>query len=163
MNLTPASSRDLPSAAILTRVSESGTRLMQTAIFMRLVGGRCAQRKPDERRLATEYQPGSEFGRHAHKQVPRHPWRHEPLHRVAGHRWVLRERPEGHVLAAEHVGYGDTDVVAPDARLERGVGDGVVGEPAFHVLLVPAKILRPDVPGVEPRPPSLAGEGQRNP
>src|SRR5205809_765611 len=35
MNLTPASSSDLPSEAILTRVSESGTRLMQTAIFMR--------------------------------------------------------------------------------------------------------------------------------
>src|SRR5438046_9572309 len=34
MNLTPASSSDLPSAAILTRVSESGTRFMQTAIFM---------------------------------------------------------------------------------------------------------------------------------
>src|SRR5207253_7902345 len=35
MNLTPASSSDLPSEAILTRVSESGTRLMQTAIFIR--------------------------------------------------------------------------------------------------------------------------------
>src|SRR5439155_3457214 len=34
MNLTPASSSDLPSAAGLTRVSESGTRLIQTAIFM---------------------------------------------------------------------------------------------------------------------------------
>src|SRR5437762_1505515 len=34
MNLTPASSRDLPSEAIFTRVSESGTRLMQTAIFI---------------------------------------------------------------------------------------------------------------------------------
>src|SRR6266566_4095255 len=33
MNLTPASSSDLPSEAIFTRVSESGTRLMQTAIF----------------------------------------------------------------------------------------------------------------------------------
>src|SRR2546429_9460994 len=35
MNLTPASSSDLPSAATLTRVSESGTRLMQTAILIR--------------------------------------------------------------------------------------------------------------------------------
>jgi len=34
MNLTPASSSDLPSEAILTRVSESGTRLMHTAIFI---------------------------------------------------------------------------------------------------------------------------------
>src|SRR2546426_5824327 len=34
MNLTPASSSDLPSEAIFTRVSESGTRLMQTAIFI---------------------------------------------------------------------------------------------------------------------------------
>src|SRR5437879_64974 len=33
MNLTPASSSDLPSAPILTRVSLSATRLMQTAIF----------------------------------------------------------------------------------------------------------------------------------
>src|SRR6184192_2370898 len=35
MNLTPASSSDLPSGAILTRVSESGTRLMHTAILIR--------------------------------------------------------------------------------------------------------------------------------
>src|SRR5213596_72257 len=41
MNLTPASSSDLPSDAILTRVSESGTRLMQTAIFMALSVVRC--------------------------------------------------------------------------------------------------------------------------
>src|SRR2546423_5726065 len=34
MNLTPASSSDLPSGAILTRVSESGTRFTHTAIFM---------------------------------------------------------------------------------------------------------------------------------
>jgi hypothetical protein len=33
MNLTPASSMDTPSAPILTRVSVSGTRLTQTAIF----------------------------------------------------------------------------------------------------------------------------------
>src|SRR5947207_11302741 len=33
-NFTPASSRLLPSAAIFTRVSESGTRLIQQAIFM---------------------------------------------------------------------------------------------------------------------------------
>ena len=33
MNLTPLSSSDFPSAAILMRVSESATRLMQTAIF----------------------------------------------------------------------------------------------------------------------------------
>src|SRR5690348_17468154 len=47
MNLTPASSIDLPSAAILTRVSESGTRLMQTAILM------AQERKPGACRLAT--------------------------------------------------------------------------------------------------------------
>src|SRR5712691_4494114 len=42
MNLTPASSSDLPSEAIFTRVSESGTRLMHTAIFMRKFSGvRC--------------------------------------------------------------------------------------------------------------------------
>src|SRR5437870_2665407 len=35
INLTPASSSDLPSEAILTRVSESGTRFTHTAIFMR--------------------------------------------------------------------------------------------------------------------------------
>src|SRR5207244_11871421 len=34
MNLTAASSSDLPSEALLTRVSESGARLTQTAIFM---------------------------------------------------------------------------------------------------------------------------------
>src|SRR3989442_16010909 len=34
MNLTPASSSDLPSEAILTRVSESGTRFTHTAIFI---------------------------------------------------------------------------------------------------------------------------------
>src|SRR5258708_25468707 len=33
MNLTPVSSIETPSAAILMRVSVSGTRLMQTAIF----------------------------------------------------------------------------------------------------------------------------------
>src|SRR5437667_10122407 len=47
MNLTPASSIDLPSEAILTRVSESGTRLMQTAIFM------AEEKKPGSCRLAT--------------------------------------------------------------------------------------------------------------
>src|SRR5438105_4238206 len=34
MNLTPASSSDRPSGAIFTRVSESGTRLTHTAIFI---------------------------------------------------------------------------------------------------------------------------------
>src|SRR5207245_10398270 len=34
MDFTPASSSDLRSEAIFTRVSESGTRLMQTAIFI---------------------------------------------------------------------------------------------------------------------------------
>src|SRR5436190_14752538 len=53
MNLTPASSSDLPSAAILTRVSESGTRLMQTAIFM----GK--ERKPARPVLATLRSPYS--------------------------------------------------------------------------------------------------------
>src|SRR5207249_9989274 len=47
MNLTPASSSDLPSEAILTRVSESGTRLMHTAIFMG------AENKPGNWLLAT--------------------------------------------------------------------------------------------------------------
>src|SRR5712692_4334609 len=53
MNLTPASSSDLPSAPILTRVSLSATRLMQTAIFMKC---RISVEGADPRDLLTQDQ-----------------------------------------------------------------------------------------------------------
>src|SRR5690348_17695035 len=57
MNLTPASSIDLPSEAILTRVSESGTRLMQTAIFTKT--SRCTTLRRQVVRNAQERNPGA--------------------------------------------------------------------------------------------------------
>src|SRR5256886_17687920 len=74
MNLTPASSSDLPSEAILTRVSESGTRFTHTAIFMG------AERKRGRELLATA-DGFSELRTHAQLHMQRQSRREEPLHR----------------------------------------------------------------------------------
>src|SRR5438105_12871624 len=128
MNLTPASSSDLPSAAILTRVSESGTRLMHTAILIRgdATTPRCTlqvvnhdsargkqtcgfssgnlrmtSRRSDVKRL--------EIRTDAHEQMPQHARRDEPLHGIARNGRVLGERAERDVATVEHVRDRDAD------------------------------------------------------
>src|SRR5467141_4618256 len=79
INLTPASSSDLPSEAILTRVSESGTRFTHTAIF---IG---AENKPGDWLLATACGCGFlEVDTHADLHVTRRPRREPALHRRGG-------------------------------------------------------------------------------
>src|SRR5437660_7370338 len=179
MNLTPASSSDLPSAAILTRVSESGTRLMHTAILIRgdATTPRCTlqvvnhdsargkqtcgfssgnlrmtSRRSDVKRL--------EIRTDAHEQMPQHARRDEPLHGIARNGRVLGERAERDVATVEHVRDRDADVVAAHARLERRVHHGVIREPSLHVFLVTAQVLRADVANVESRAQMLRAEGQ---
>src|SRR2546422_2827984 len=130
MNLTPASSSDLPSAAILTRVSESGTRLMQTAIFMG------AENKPGGGDRATDgARPGSsqspvvagasraESPPHDELEGSRVEGREEPL-QPAG-RAVLVEGAEDGSLRVEEVGGNPRDLPLPDVVPDAGVGDKV--------------------------------------
>src|SRR6266516_6815709 len=69
MNLTPASSRDLPSEAIFTRVSESGTRLMQTAIFIERSAVMVRHQTSDVRAAASHKPQAVHSPRRAGKQT----------------------------------------------------------------------------------------------
>src|SRR5690348_1822014 len=102
MNLTPASSSDLPSEAILTRVSESGTRLMHTAIFMgaeskpghcylATAGGLASGTCPADRGLTTVT---LEIRAQAHLHMSWRPGREPALHRRGGRRGILGEGAE---------------------------------------------------------------------
>src|SRR6266550_6455411 len=169
MNLTPASSSDLPSAAILTRVSESGTRLMHTAIFMG------AENKPGKWLLATAcLAPGvffhsSPFSRatqpvilsaagakdllleirtQADLYMPRRCGREPALHRRARRRGVLRKGAERVDTPVEQVPHRAAQLEVAPGQRERQIGDGVVGQSAGDVLLVPAEPLPPDIAGV---------------
>src|SRR5712671_7659405 len=131
MNFTPASSSDFPSGAIFTRVSESGTRLMQTAMFMG---------------------ESLELRAHARQQMPRLAGCEESLYGRSRFGGVACKRAERCVSAVQHVRHHDAQLVAPEAHLQREVGNAVVGEPRLHVFLVPAENLLADVAGIPAEP-----------
>src|SRR6266403_3759747 len=112
MNLTPASSSDLPSEAILTRVSESGTRLTHTAIFMG------AENKPGDWLLATACGCGFlEVDTHADLHVTRRPRREPALHRRGGRGGILGESAERVNASVEQVAHRAAQLeVAPSER-----------------------------------------------
>src|SRR5438093_10430477 len=117
MNLTPASSSDLPSAAILTRVSESGTRFTHTAIFIvfsvvRYPSSEEPQRRRKRNPGSQSWQRGqehfagqrmtddgrrSEVPTQAHLHMPRRPGREPALDRRTRHRGILGKGPEADV------------------------------------------------------------------
>src|SRR6266508_828333 len=130
MNLTPASSSDLASEAILTRVSEAGTRLMHTAIFMgaenkpdgghRATDGARTRRSPSPlvaRALRAESPPHDEL------EGPRVERREEPLQLVG--LAVLIEGAEDGPLRVEQIGDDPRDLPLPDVVSDPGVGDEV--------------------------------------
>src|SRR3989442_8532314 len=100
MNFMPASSSDFPSGATLTRVSVSGTRLTQTAIFIAVSVLEAREKTREARKLICR--PLEVRGQADH-QVPRQPGREEPLHRLARLERILGERPEARIAAGAHV------------------------------------------------------------
>src|SRR5213083_371332 len=156
MNLTPASSSDLPSEAILTRVSESGTRLMHTAIFMGaenkpgnwLLATACGLATPDpciggvfSRLSFSESAAGAkdlllEVSTQAHLHMPRRPRREPPLHRGARRSRILRKGAKREGAPVEQVPHGAAQLEVAPCHRERQVGEGIVGQPSRDVLLV---------------------------
>src|SRR2546422_582798 len=165
MNLTPASSSDLPSEAIFTRVSESGTRLMQTAIFIAFSvvrypssEGLCKSAGKETRRTdpgngseascgrrTTDDGRRSEIRAQAHLHAARHAGREPPLDRRARLGRVLRERAEVEVAVVQHVPDHRAQLKLAPAERERRVRDGVVGEATGRVRLVAPEPLPPHV------------------
>src|SRR6266581_5260478 len=174
MNLTPASSSDLPSEAIFTRVSESGTRLMQTAIFTYSPQWRYTSLFQSARKQTWELDAGnhversvlascdaSEIGTQAHLHAARHAGREPPLDRRARLGRVLRERAEVEVAVVQHVPDHRAQLKLAPAERERRVRDGVVGEATGRVRLVAPEPLPPHVARVEggaERRPARQGE-----
>src|SRR2546421_7785678 len=165
MNLTPASSSDLPSAAILTRVSESGTRLMQTAIFMwefsvvshqssvqsqgqGASGSQLAVRRKTNAATVI-WQPLAgwrlEICTQAHLHMPRRCGREPALHRRARRRGVLGEGAERVDAPVEQIPHRATQLEVAPGQRERQISDGIIGQATGDVLLVPAEPLPPDI------------------
>src|SRR5947208_5198270 len=165
MNLTPASSSDLPSAAILTRVSESGTRLMQTAIFMwefsvvshqssvqsqgqGASGSQLAVRRKTNAATVI-WQPLAgwrlEICTQAHLHMPRRCGREPALHRRARRRGVLGEGAERVDAPVEQIPHRATQLEVAPGQRERQISDGIIGQATGDVLLVSAEPLPPDI------------------
>src|SRR5256886_1148891 len=161
MNLTPASSSDLPSAAIFTRVSESGTRLMQTAIFMRKVSGIGCQ---ETNLPSVIWQPLEdlllEVCIHAHLHMARQARREPTLDRRAWRRGILCEGAEVEEAPVEHVPHRTAQLQVTPGERERQIGDGIVGQSARDVRLVAPQPLPPDVAGVHPGKERYTGPGR---
>src|SRR5256885_5237243 len=169
MNLTPASSSDLPSEAILTRVSESGTRFTHTAIFMSphvvrrydaTLYEKAQEKKPRHvppRNLLTTYrrsvvQRPSKIRTHTQLHVPRQPGREKPLHRRPRRERILRERPEARVPPIEEVAHHAAQLEPLPLHQERRIGRRVVREAARRVRFVAPEPLATHVARVETDP-----------
>src|SRR2546430_238552 len=160
MNLTPASSSDLPSAAILTRVSESGTRLMQTAILIRgdattprctlqvvnhhsargkqTCGFSSGNRRTTQRRGVVQR---LEVGAKTHLHMSRRAGCEPTLPGRSRRRGILRERAEAVVTPVEQVPRGAAQLQLAPGERERQIGDGVVGQARGGVVFVAAQPL----------------------
>src|SRR5439155_20280099 len=165
MNFTPASSSDLPSAAIFTRVSESGTRLMQTAIFMskwsafrRQSSGKLQDVKPQAvhslKRAGKQTRQLSSGNRlrltacdcserwrlevctQADLHVPRWARREPALDWRARCRGILGEGAEREDAPVEQVPHRAAQLEGAPGQRERQIGDGIVGQAARDVRLV---------------------------
>src|SRR2546430_12469575 len=160
MNLTPASSSDLPSAATLTGVSESGTRVMQTAILIRgeattprctlqvvnhpsargkqTCGFSSGNRRTTQRRGVVQR---LEVGAKTHLHMSRRAGCEPPLHGRSPRRGILRERAEAVVTPGEQVPRGAAQLPLAPGEPERQIGDSVGGQARSGGVLVAAQSL----------------------
>src|SRR5713226_5790247 len=172
MNLTPASSSDLPSEAIFTRVSESGTRLMQTAIFKDSSGPGVRRRdaagpnaptvtgRGKETRLGASRNrraTTSKIAAQAHLQVARWPRGEPALDGPARHGGILCEGAKAHVAPVEHVPKRPAQLPGVPRERQRQIGDKVVGQSGRDVRFVAPQPLPAHVAGIEPRGDRQAG------